>query len=528
MKKRKSGVLLHITSLASPFGIGDLGPDAHSTAEFLYRAGQSLWQTLPLNPTSTKYGNSPYSSISAFAGNPVMISPRVLCREGLLSEQDIKPVPDFNEHRVDYPAVEDYKQCLLEKAFCRFSSHLKNPGTKQAYHFQEFCVQNQWWLENFSMFGALKAHFNHRPWNQWTDSIKNRNSRALREAKKELGEAVRKQKFLQYIFYTQWQDLKSACTRLGIQLIGDIPLYVNYDSADVWAHPHIFKLDTNKAPSAVAGVPPDYFSSTGQLWNNPVYNWEASKKQNYRWWIQRIAHNLRLFHLVRLDHFRGLSRYWEVPAGQTTAQNGTWADGPKDDFFHALLGHFPCLPLIAEDLGEITADVRELRDRFGLPGMRVLQFAFSCDEGADYHKPHNYTPNCVAYTGTHDNDTLMGWYRKGAAGKGPGKPAHTTRKTGHEKTIANALNYMGSRVPRNRLHWELIRLVMMSCAGWVIFPLQDILGLGEEARMNRPGIPEGNWEWRVSASHLTSETARTFKHLTETYGRKKGDRLLFP
>jgi 4-alpha-glucanotransferase len=508
LKKRKSGVLLHVTSLPSSFGIGDLGPDAYSFVDFLYECHQRVWQLLPLNPTITRYGNSPYNSPSAFAGNPLLLSPLLLYQNGLVSKSDIEEKPEFSEDKVDYRLVTEYKEKLFSKAV---TSYLRK--RRADWEYLHFCEENSIWLDDFALFGSLKSYFRGKPWNQWPSGIRDRKKGEIAEAREMLKRSIAREKTLQYLFFRQWKNLKAYCNEKDVQVFGDLPIYVNYESADVWAHPQVFKLDKDKRPTAVTGVPPDYFSKTGQLWGNPVYDWERLKDRGYSWWIERIAHNLSLYDIIRMDHFRGFVDFWEVPAREKTAVNGRWIKGPREDFFNSLLNHFPSLPLVAEDLGNITSDVREVRDMFQLPGMRILQFAFSSDPSADYYKPHSYIENCVAYTGTHDNNTLMGWLRE------DDNIVRQKLKDPHEEK-KRAFRYIGCRSARKKnIHWDFIRALMMSSARMVIIPMQDLLGLGEEARMNYPSTSEGNWEWRISAKQFTQVLRKKILDLTEIYGR---------
>ena len=497
MKRRASGILLHVTSLPSPFGVGDMGPRAFRFVDFLAETKQSLWQILPLNPTDPEHYSSPYHSSSALACNPLLISPEVLVQDGLLTRADLKSAPDFPMDRVDYRAVGAYKGKLFKKAYEQFKAK------SLQYEYERFCGENSHWLEDFALFVALKAHFKERVWSEWPQDIRGRQPKALKSARKELEEKINMVRFLQYVFFNQWSSLRNYCNGKGIQIIGDIPIYVEHDSADVWAHPEIFKLDDEKKPYAVAGVPPDYFSETGQLWGNPVYRWNVLKEQGYTWWVQRMERNLALCDVVRIDHFRGLVAYWEVSATEETAINGKWVEAPAMDFLNRLTRKFPFLPIVAEDLGIITPDVREVMLNFELPGMKVLLFAFGEDLPTNPYIPHNLPRNCVAYTGTHDNNTIRGWFE--------GEEAPEDKK--------RLLRYLGRDVPIEELHWELIRLLMMSAANTVIFPMQDILGLGEEARMNRPATLEGNWEWRLVPDLLTPDVALKLLEMTEMYGR---------
>lgn len=497
-KKRGSGILLHITSLPSSYGIGDLGPGAYKFVDFLAGTKQSFWQFLPLTPTIQACGNSPYSSTSAFAGNTLFISPELLFEEGLLSAGDIESKPLFSQDSCDYTNVIPYKEKLFLSAYNRFKLKRKN-----LCEYQEFCSKNSVWLENFALFEVIRRNFNRKAWNQWEKELKTRRREKLQEVKKEFKDDLEKEKFFQYIFFKQWFLLKDYCNKKGISLIGDMPIYVSYDSADVWTHAHIFKLNKDKEPFYVAGVPPDYFSKTGQLWGNPVYQWEALKKSGFRWWIQRMKHNLACFDFVRIDHFRGLVAYWEVPRKETTAINGRWAKVPTRGFFKALFKSFPELPIIAEDLGLITPDVKEALKRLKFPGMKVLLFAFNEDNPAHPYLPHTYKSNCVVYTGTHDNNTVRGWFEKEAGCE-------------DKKRL---FRYLGKELLAKELHWEFIRLAMASIADRAIFPLQDILGLGEDARMNKPSTAMGNWRWRLLPGQLTPDVSKRLLEMTEVYGR---------
>lgn len=498
MTKRGSGVLLHITSLPSPYGIGDLGPWAYQFADFLAETRQTIWQILPLNPTRSVFGNSPYSSYSAFAGNPLLISPELLVEDGFLDKTDIDDNPSFPSNRVDYGAVTRFKERLLLKSYERFMGKAEGEG-----RFAEFCNEHKYWLDDYTLFIALKENFGGKVWSQWPEECRDRREDALREWTTKLSHRITMEKFFQYVFFKQWMSLKTYCSGKNVRIMGDIPVYVNYDSSDVWTNPSMFKLDEEKKPSFVAGVPPDYFSKTGQLWGNPVYRWDALKETGYTCWVQRIGHNLKLFHLIRLDHFRGFVAYWEVPAGEDTAVNGKWVEVPVKDFFNTLLRHFPNLPIIAEDLGLITPDVREVMDHFGFPGMKLLLFAFGDELSTHPYAPHNYTQNCVVYSGTHDNNTIEGWFKSEAT------PEDKIR----------LFKYIGREVQENEVHWDLIRLAMMSVANSVIIPMQDLLGLGAEARMNLPATSKRNWEWRIMPEQLTPPLTEKLREVTEIYGR---------
>ena len=496
MKKRGSGILLHITSLPSPYGIGDMGPCAYKFADFLSHTKQHFWQILPLNPTETVYGNSPYHSISAFANNLLLISPELMVNDGFLSKADLEPMPNFPQNRIDYHEVIAYKERLFHIAYERF----KKRGKSEC---EQFYSEQDYWLEDFALFIALKTHFKRKVWSSWPQEIKDRQTEALRTLRKKLHERIQMEKFLQYVFLTQWVSLREYCNQRDIQIFGDMPIYVDYDSVDVWTDPELFKLNEEKQPSFVAGVPPDYFSETGQLWGNPVYRWDVLRERRYAWWMERIKYNLKLLNMVRIDHFRGLVAYWEVPAGEKNAINGKWVETPAEDFFTALLEQFPDSPIIAEDLGIITPDVIEIMERFGFPGMRVLLFAFGDDLATNPYLPHNHVKNCVLYTGTHDNNTVRGWFKNEAT----------------PEVKKNIFRYLGRKVPAQEIHWELIRLAMMSVADMVILPMQDILGLDEKARMNRPSTLEGNWEWKLLPEQLTPSLTKRLREMTEIYGR---------
>lgn len=498
MDKRGSGILLHFTSLPSAFGVGDLGPWAYRFADFLAESKQRLWQCLPLNPTECEFGNSPYHSTSAFAFNPLLISPELLVHDGFLSREELEPLPVFPQERVDYPAVTAYKKRLFSCAFRRFRAGNEPVG------YRDFCERNRSWLNHFALFAALKAFHGGTVWCDWPEAHRNAWVEAPETLPDGVSSCMEEVKFLQYLFFLQWSNLKSYCNLKGILLLGDVPIYVVHDSADVWVHPEIFNLDPVTArPLTVAGVPPDYFSKTGQLWGNPVYRWEVLKENGYAWWIKRIAHNLKLFDLLRLDHFRGFAEYWEVPGGALDAVKGRWVKGPAENFFEALTAAFPDLPVIAEDLGTITPDVWDMRDRFGFPGMKVLLFAFGPDLPENLYAPHNHTEWSVVYTGTHDNNTVRGWFDGEASAEDKSR----------------LCQYLGRDVKAETAHWELIRLAMMSVARIAVFPMQDILGLGEEARMNLPASDQGNWSWRLDSTRLSTSLTKELCRMTELYGR---------
>jgi 4-alpha-glucanotransferase len=496
--KRGCGILLHITSLPSPYGIGDMGTDAYRFADFLAESGQKYWQILPLNNTCAAYGNSPYSSFSAFAGSHLLLSPDQMVNHGFLSKSDIKNVPSFSDTKVDYGAVTEFKNKLFCLAY--ESSREKLLNHKE---FQRFCNENAHWLDDYTLFISIKNHLKGVEWSQWPEGLRDRKGQALKEYTEKLSDNIFKEKFLQFMFFNQWLSLKNYCESKGIKIFGDIPIYVNYDSADVWAHQVIFSLDEDKKPLFVAGVPPDYFSSTGQLWGHPVYNWDVIKETEYAWWLKRIEHNLTLFHMFRLDHFRGFVGYWQVHASEKTAINGKWVDAPAEDFFNTIMSKFPGISIIAEDLGIITQDVRDIMWKFELPGMKVLLFAFVADLANNPYAPHNHVKNCVIYTGTHDNNTVKGWFQNEL------KPEDKNRIS----------EYIGKEISEKTIHSDMIRLAMMSVANMAIIPMQDILGLGGKDRMNLPGHPDGNWEWRITWDKLSPSLAEELSVLAKRYGR---------
>ena len=495
--ERGSGILCHLTSLPSRFGIGDMGPWAYRFADFLAETKQRYWQCLPLNPTDLEYFNSPYHSNSAFACNPLLLSPESLFQHGFLGQQNPEPLPQLNETLVDYPSVVLFKNGLFEKAYRQFKKYPRPDD------FTLFREEQNWWLDDFALFMALKSHYGGKPWSSWPQELRDRDRQALQSAKAELQEEHEKQEFLQYLFFKQWFALKAYCNQRGIQIIGDMPIYVVHDSAEVWVHPKLFHLDHEKMPSVVAGVPPDYFSETGQLWGNPVYRWDALMQTGYDWWIRRVGHNLSLFDLVRVDHFRGFVAFWEIPAREKTAIHGRWVTAPGRDFFQFLSKEFPRLPIIAEDLGIITQDVWEVMNHFDFPGMKVLLFAFGEGLPTNPYAPHNHVKNCVVYSGTHDNNTVRGWFENEAS----------------REDKRRLSQYLGREVPAANVHLEVIRLAMMSVANTAIIPMQDILGLGGEARMNKPARKPGNWRWRLKQDQLTDSIKMQIREMTEIYGR---------
>jgi 4-alpha-glucanotransferase len=504
---RASGILLHPTSLPGPFGIGDLGPEAYAFADFLEAAGQSLWQVLPLGPTG--YGDSPYACYSAFAGNALLISLDELVREGLLTKDDVATMHPFAADRVEFDVVHRYKESMLRIAFDAFrlaaNSELKAP-------FADFCREQSAWLDDYALFRALKNIYNGKAWNQWQPELARRNVASLEMLRSQsfFSQDIEAQKFFQFLFFRQWFALKAHCNRRGIQLVGDIPIFVAHDSADVWTNPDQFKLNDDGSPIVVAGVPPDYFSATGQLWGNPLYNWDRMRADGFKWWIERVRATLAMFDIARIDHFRGFAACWEIPGGDKTAERGRWVEAPGRELFTAIRAALGQLPIIAEDLGVITPDVESLRDDFSLPGMRILQFGFSSDS-KNIDLPHNYHQNVVVYTGTHDNDTAVGWFTS-VAGAGSTRDAAQI-----EREREFCLKYLAT--DGEEINWDFIRAVLASVANTAIVPLQDVLGLGTEARMNLPNSTEGNWSWRFKAGELTNETAARLRALSELYGR---------
>jgi 4-alpha-glucanotransferase len=494
---RCSGILCHITSLPSASGVGDLGPDAYRFVDFLRDSGQSRWQILPLTPTSLRLGNSPYSGDSAFAGDPLVISPDRLVEEGILKRKDLADAPTFPDDRVDYKLVRSYKDRLYDLAWSRLGK------AEHSDDFERFCQDNQFWLNDYALFLAIKGHLGGRNWSHWPDELRDRQATTLKAAAVDLSDTILRIKVFQYIFHCQWQSLHRYCSDHLIQLIGDVPYYVACDSADVWARSHLWKLDRNKKPAFVAGTPPDCFSKEGQLWGMPVYDWQAIQETGYDWWIHRMVHNLRLYDLVRIDHFRGFLGTWQIPAGAKTARSGSWEQHPQHLLMDKLLRRRPYLQVIAEDLGLITPDVHEFMYKFDLPGIRVIQICFNPNLPHDPHAPHNHHPNTFVYTGTHDNNTARGWFEKELL----------------EPDRKRLFAYIGRKVSGKDINWELIRLAMKSVADTAIVPLQDVLALGAEARMNTPGVAEGNWAWRFAWKQLTPQIVARLGEITTMFGR---------
>ncbi|OYT72065.1 MAG: 4-alpha-glucanotransferase [Chloracidobacterium sp. CP2_5A] len=502
---RACGLLLHPTSLPGPDGIGALDGNLEGFLDFLAAAGQSYWQILPLAPTG--YGDSPYAGLSAFAGNPLLIPAESLVELGLVPQERLRDCPSFPADRVDYGAVIPWKRALLAEAFERFAASA--PAAWRT-DFQAFCAAEADWLNDYAQFCALKDAHGGRPWSDWPAALRDRDPAALAAAMRELGPAAASHQFRQWLFFRQWQRAREACRKRGIRVIGDAPIFVAYDSADVWANRGLFKLDAEGRPTRVAGVPPDYFSATGQLWGNPLYDWRRMAEDGFAWWLSRLRHLFRLVDIVRLDHFRGFAACWEIPAAAPTAATGKWVKTPGRKLFAAMKKTFGALPIIAEDLGVITPDVTALRDDFGFPGMRVLQFAFSGDP-KNQDLPHNYVTNAVVYTGTHDNDTTVGWYAS-RPGVGSTREAADIER---ERAFCRAyLNSDGAEI-----HWDFIRAAYASVAHTAIVPLQDALGLGSEGRMNLPASERGNWSWRCKLEDFTAASAARLRELARLYGR---------
>ncbi len=496
--KRGSGIQIPLSSLPSAFGIGDMGPGALRFADFLFQAKQRYWQILPLTLPNPAWGSSPYSGLSAFAGNIYLLSPEVMVQDGFLDETDIGSVSPVNSAKVDYAGTYPFKDGLFQRAWSRFQE-----TRLMEREFHEFSEKNADWLDVFALFVSIRKHFGSRPWNEWPPDIANREPEALAGFSAQFGEKIEMEKFLQFLFFDQWGRVKRYFNEREIEIVGDIPIYINHDSADVWKNPELFKLDFERRPAAKAGVPPDYFSETGQLWGNPLYRWEVMRDTGYEWWVRRMRIKLESFDIVRIDHFRGLVAYWEVPAGEETAVNGRWVDGPGEDLFNTLLRHFPDLPIIAEDLGTITRDVRELLARYDFPGMRVLLFAFGDDFPHSPYLPHNHVKNCLSTTGTHDNNTVRGWFAQEAT----------------EAQKERVREYLGRDVTEESVHREFIRLAMMSVADISIVPMQDVLGLGGESRLNTPATTQGNWVWRLLPGQLDANLAEELAEITELCGR---------
>lgn len=500
--RRLSGILLHPTSLPTPYGIGDLGESAYRFVDFLANSDQQVWQILPLGPIGA--GNSPYSAYSALAGNPLLISLDILYGDSLLTEEDLENIKevfvDQNPSRINYGLVIEHKHFLFREAFNNFQEQ-DNQEYKE--EFEQFCNEHYYWLEDYALYMALKDHHQGTPWFQWEKDIARRDSIAIHDWQMKLGSEMYYHKFLQFSFFRQWCKLKDYANEKGVRIFGDIPIYVAHDSVDVWANQSIFCLDEETGAAAeMAGVPPDYFSATGQLWGNPVYDWEVLQESNFAWWVRRIKGMLQYVDIMRIDHFRGFEAFWSVPEGEKTAENGEWVKAPGDKFFALLKEELGTLPIVAEDLGVITEEVEELRDKYGFPGMKILHFAFDSDR-ANGFLPYNYiNRNCVVYTGTHDNDTTVGWFEK---------------RSFSERL--KVVDYLGG-ICDEGIHWGLIRLALSSVANVAIFPVQDLLGLGSNAKMNTPGTIIDNWSWRYLEGDLSDDISEHLKYLTFLYGRK--------
>ena len=494
---RSSGILLHPTSLPGAYGCGDLGDVSHHFIDWLAVAGQGLWQVLPLEPTG--YGNSPYMALSAFAGNPLLIGFDDLLACGLLTREELLPVPSVSPSRVDFTQIVPYRMQWLRVASERFFAR-EHPVENQ--EFEAFCAAEKHWLDDFSLFQGLNVRFGGVVWTEWDPDHALRKPKILERARRELSNEIRFWKWTQWEFFRQWGRVKRYANEKGIRIVGDIPIFIAHHSADVWSHPELYFLDDRGNPLVVAGVPPDYFSATGQRWGNPLYRWDVMEQQQYRWWIERFRRTLTLVDITRIDHFRGFVEYWEIPSSEKTAVKGRWVEGPKEKLFQAVQKKLGKLPIIAEDLGIITPEVTKLREKFAFPGMKVLHFAFA--EGPENNfLPHHYESNCVVYTGTHDNDTTQGWYDKA---------------TEPERDFVRRYCSTDAR----EIHWDLIGLASGSAADLAIFPFQDILGLGSEGRMNFPGTAMGNWDWRFSWDQVGPEHATRIHELSALFGRVPG------
>jgi 4-alpha-glucanotransferase len=494
---RSSGILLHPTSLASRYGIGDLGDEARRFVDFLAAGGQKLWQVLPLGPTG--YGDSPYQCLSAWAGNPMLISLERMVEQGYLDASALARAPEFPEGHVDFERLVSWKTEALHSA------------TPRGAGFEAFTEANQHWLNDFALFVALKEHHQGVAWTQWEPGARDRDPQVLAKWRQQLAAPIAAKKFLQFMFYQQWRELREYARARGVRIMGDLPIYVSHDSADVWTNRQYFHLDAQGNPTAVSGVPPDYFSETGQLWGNPIYRWDALAKDGYRWWLDRFRATFAMVDMIRLDHFRGFEAYWEVPATESTAVHGKWVKGPGAALFRAAKAKLGNLPFVAENLGVITAEVEAIREEFGFPGMAVLQFAFGTDPQAPTFRPHNFPREVVAYTGTHDNDTTVGWW----SSKGSGASTRSDEDIRRERDFA--MRYLNT--DGKEIQWTFIRTLEASVADTVLIPLQDVLGLGTEARMNQPATMGGNWRWRYRAGDLKPDLAGRLRELAELYDR---------
>jgi len=496
--ERSAGILLHPTSLPGKFPIGDLGSEAYKFVDFLKEAGQTLWQTFPLGPTG--YGDSPYQCFSAFAGNPLLVSPEKLLEDGFLTPDDLINLPQSDPKKIDYGQAIDFKKSILKKAYINF----KNNSNGLDKNFKKFCEAQKEWLDDFTLFMACKDYHGGAVWSSWEKGLVQRDKKVLVEWEKKLSDEIQYQKFVQFAFFQQWKSLKEYANEKGIKIIGDMPIFIAYDSSDLWANKELFTVDAEGKLTFVAGVPPDYFSKTGQLWGNPLYKWEEMEKDDFLWWRKRFSSLFELVDIVRIDHFRGFEAYWKIPGGEKTAQKGKWTKAPGEKLFSTLNKHLGELPILAEDLGVITPPVEALRDKFGFPGMKVLQFAFGTKMETKF-LPHNFVQNCVVYTGTHDNDTTRAYFEKEKLNKG--------KNDIYEHTQVY-LNYNGDDILS-----ELIRVAYASVANIVIIPLQDILKLGTEARMNFPSTTGGNWSWRFTWDQIDENLSKHYYGLAQLYER---------
>jgi len=498
---------MHPSSFPSKYGIGDLGKEAYEFIDFLADSGQHIWQILPLGPTG--FGDSPYQCLSAFAGNALFISLDDVVEDGFLKKEDVASPPESDDdERISYGQVIDYKNALLAQAFRNFK---KSTDTGLQTAFLAFCQKNHWWLDDYALFRVIKEKNAGQSWDKWDAKLAKRDEAALAKVEAAHGEEIEERKFYQYLFFKQWMKLKQYANEKKVAIVGDLPIFVAYDSVDVWRYPEFFKLDEDGVPIVVSGVPPDYFSATGQLWGNPLYNWDNIREDNFGWWIRRMEMSLEMVDVIRIDHFRGFAASWEIPYGETTAQKGKWVTTPGTEFFTALQKHFgDTLPIIVEDLGVITPDVEELRDSFEFPGMRILQMAFGGD-ACNIDLPHNYIPHSVVYTGTHDNDTAIGWFNS-QAGAGSSR---TQEQIDFERE--RCLKYLKS--DGKNINWDFIHSAFASVSAIAIIPMQDVLGLGSSSRMNLPASQQGNWAWRMKADALTPEVTHKLKELTSLYGR---------
>lgn len=495
MQTRCSGVLLHITSLPSRFGIGDLGPQAYKFADLLAASRQTLWQMLPVNPTVPENSYSPYSCTSAFAGNWMLLSPDLLVADGLLDLAELDNAPSFDKDHVSFPEVAKYKRHLVDLACSRLRDD-------SGYDFASFCREHAKWLDDYATFKAFGAHRKSQKWATWPEGLRRRDDPHVLELKDKLNETIELVKIEQFLFFRQWESLKRYCNDRGIALLGDMPLYIAHETADVWANHRLFSLDEAGNMEFVSGVPSTSFNPEGQKWGTPLYDWQAHAQEGFTWWISRMRHNLRMFDWMRIDHFLGLVDFWAIPAKSKSALKGQWHHGPREDFFDAMYHHLPCMAIVAEDLGLSTADARELMSKYNLPGMRVMVDGFNEEPGKSYFLPHNHVSNCLVYTSTHDTHTVMGWYDNASSDQ---KRRLTT--------------YLAHRPERSSLRWDFIRLAMSSVGRGVIIQMQDLLGLGEKSRMNRPGVPTGNWTWRMRPGAFTGNLSKLLAEVTITYGR---------